>query len=108
MIDNSTMKLIQTIKDVRWQFNKPANGQAQDWTSFDIVVAEDSQGNLYWGFSIYKPQYVMEKVRFFPLPKLPENDTPITRENLNMLAYCERFAPPNFRFNVANQPIVSR
>lgn len=84
---NTNLSLVKVIKGIRWQYNRPQNGQASNWTSFDIAVAQDEQGNLFWGQSVFYLNYVMEKVRFFPVP--PE----ISMENIDHLTRMEEQAP---------------
>jgi hypothetical protein len=84
---NSNLSLVKIIEQVRWQYNCPQNRQASDWTSFDIAIAQDQQGNLFWGQSVFYPNYVMEKVKFYPVPQ------GIGHDNIDHLTRMEEQAP---------------
>lgn len=61
------MKLIEYFKNVRWNYNRPENGQASDWTSFSLIVAEDDKNNLFWG-PTWGYEKDWEKKKLYPAP----------------------------------------
>ena len=81
------LELVKVIRNVRWQYNRPANGQANCWTSFDIAVAKDEKGGLFWGASVFHDKYILDNVRFYPVPN------GITEQNLDELVRREQDAP---------------
>ena len=79
-------KVERVFEGVRWDRNRPSNGQARDWTSFELIVVED-EGRLYWGASCLKDEYYLtDRVNYYPVPD------GIDKSNLSRLVWMESSA----------------
>lgn len=71
-LEEAGLKFLGIRKGCRWACDRPSNGQASDWTSFELLVVKDTKGQRLWCRNYYKEAWWGNNT-FSPVPEGAQN-----------------------------------
>lgn len=78
-IEEKGFQFVGIRKGCRWAKDRPSNGQVNDWTSFEVLVVKDDNGNRLWCRNFYHRPWWGNNT-FSPLPEgakgIPDEELP--------------------------------